>query len=254
MERGTYAAASGGLRQIRSLDITTNNLANVNTTGYKRQLLVSSSQRFEDTFAALIEKQDPYARPDHVRSPGAVDLRTMTDFSSGPVRDTGNPLDVALVDPKTFFVVQGKGGEQLYTRAGSFTLDDQGTLVTPEGLPVVGDGGPISATGSRIAISGSGAVLADGLSVGQLQVVKIENPTELERVDGARFRAISPQAQPVAVDSPEILPGSLEMSNVSTIDGVIDLVAAHRGFEMYTKIASTIDELNQTAITRVGKR
>jgi flagellar basal-body rod protein FlgF len=255
MDRGSYASASGGFRQLRSLDITANNLANISTAGYKRQILVSSTQRFEDTFASLLESSDPYAKLDHERTPGSTNLRTMTDFSPGPITSTGNPFDVALSEPNQFFVVQGRSGEQLYTRAGNFTLNDQGILTTQDGLPLVGDGGPITANGSVVTISANGSVLSDGQPAGQLQIVAMEDSSNLERVDGTRFKTANPQSgQPIPVDNPEVIPGSLEMSNVSTIDGVIELVSAHRGFEMYTKIAQSIDELNQTAISRVGSR
>jgi flagellar basal-body rod protein FlgG len=252
MDRGTYVSASGGLIQLRKLEITNANLANVNTPGFKREYLVNETQAFDQTLASFIARKDPYARPDHVRTPGAVNPMAVTDFSAGPVQTTNNPLDVALRDPRDFFAVNSPSGVE-YTRAGNFTLNGNGELITPDGLQVQGDGGAITVNGPA-QIAPDGSILVNMKPVGKLQVARFEDPNKLERVGGTRFRAGKAQAAPTIVDSPELIPGAVEMSNVSTIGSVIDLITATRAFEMYTKTAQTIDQMNQTAITQVGRR
>lgn len=251
MERGSYVAASGGLLQLRKLEIVNNNMANSNTPGFKRQMLVGDVQTFDQTLASAIVKNDPYARDDHERNPGTINVRAVTDFSQGPIKNTNNPLDVALRDPNEFFVVEGPNGP-LYTRAGNFTLNRDGQLVTADGLPVVGDGGSINVTGAGARIEGNGEVRVEEGVVGRLQVVRFEDPQQLERVGSSRFKLAGNAPQPEAVDNLSVVTEALEMSNVSIITGVIDIISAQRGFQFYAKSAETIDQMNQSAITRLG--
>ncbi len=255
MDRGTYSAASAGLLESRKLELVNNNLANVNTPGFKKQYLVSEVQDFEDTLAARVATDDPYAAGDHERSPGVLQIKTVTDFSIGSIKTTGNPLHVALQDPNQFFVIDTPEGEQ-YTRAGNFTLNVEGQLVSAEGYPVIGNGGPIVTTGPGVSISGNGTVTTnDGNTqlVGRVQVVEFENPSQLDRVGGSRFVLQRGAQQPEEVPNVKLVTGSLEMSNVSAIESVIDLINATKGFELYTKAAKSIDELNQTSIQQIGR-
>jgi flagellar basal-body rod protein FlgF len=250
MDKGTYSAASSGLVQLRKLDVVTHNLANVNTPGFKRQLLVSEKQSFDQTLAKLVEPNDPYARGDHERTPGIGHLRTTIDFTPGSVKNTGNPLDLALRHPNDFFVVNTPDGVQ-YTRAGNFTLNAEGNLVTADGMEVQGDGGPITAPGPGVMITPGGVVTSNRVEVGRVQVVRIEKPEELESVDGTRFK-LKGGAAPEAVDA-DVIPESLEMGNMSVIGGMVEMISANRAFEMYTRTAQSIDQLNQMAINQVGR-
>ncbi len=250
MERGTYVAASGGLLQLRKLDVVSNNLANVNTPGFKRQLLVSTEQPFEATLASQMVKDDPYARGDHERTPGTMNIQTITDFSAGPIKTTGNPLDVALRDPRDFFVVNTIDGPQL-TRAGNFTLSQEGELITQDGFAVQGDGGSIAVNGAAAKITESGRVFSGGVDAGGLQVVRVQKPEELTRMGNNLFKPGNGEA-PQQVEA-ELVPESLEMANVSAISSVIDLITTHRAFDLYTRSAQTIDQMNQTAINQVGR-
>ncbi|MBX7144141.1 MAG: flagellar hook-basal body complex protein [Oligoflexia bacterium] len=252
MDRGTYVAASGGLVQLRKLDVVNNNLANVNTVGFKKEVLVGESQTFDETLAKLVENKDPFARPDHERTPGVVHVRSVTDFTPGPIRQTGNPLDVALRNPNDFFVVNTANGPR-YTRAGNFSVNENNELCTVDGLPVAGDGGAITVNTGSINIASNGAVLVNGAQVGRLQVARIAEPTSLVREAGTRFALPAGQPAPTTVEA-EVLPSSLEMSNVSVVSSMVDLITTSRGFDLYTKAAQSIDQLNQTAIGQVGRR
>jgi len=251
MDRGLYAAASGGMMQFRKLDVVTNNLANLNSPGFKKQALQGAEQTFDVTLARLVEKDDPYARDDHARTPGVIDVRTITDFSVGPVRDTGNALDVALRNPNDFFVVETSKGTQ-YTRAGNFTLGQGGQLVTQDGFPVQSDGGALTIDNGTPRIGPDGSVLVDGASVGKLRVVRFEDPSGLERAEGTRFNQGRASA-PSDVE-PDVVPQALEMANISVISAVVDLMTANRGFQMYTKSSETIDAMNQISINQYGRR
>jgi flagellar basal-body rod protein FlgG len=251
MDIGTYAAASSGIVQLRKLEIQNNNLANVNTVGFKRQILVTSPEDFKDTFAKEMAGKDPYATGDQKRVATVNEVATHTDFSMGAIKSTGNPLDVALRNANDFFVVNTPQG-RMFTRAGNFTLDANGALVTQDGMQVQGDGGAIIAQGAGANIGADGTVRAGGNIVGRLQIVRFAETKGLQPVEGTRFKVASgPQPTPV---EGFVEPRALEMSNVSAVTGMIDLITTNRAFDAYTKAAQTIDSLNQAAITQVGKR
>lgn len=252
MERGTYTSASAGLKQLVRLEVVNNNLANINTPGFKRQHMVGEVRKFEDTLASLLTDPDPYAKGDHQRTPDVTQVRTVTDFSQGSIKFTGNPLDVALRNPNEFFSVQTPEGEQ-YTRAGNFTLNDQGQLVTIDGLPVMSDGGPITIDGTGASISSGGGVFANGQEVARLKVVHFDDPGGLKRVGATRFALESGLAAPRVIEDAKLEAQALEMANVSAIQSMVEMISAARGFEMYTKTAKSIDEMNQTAISRIPR-
>lgn len=251
MDIGTYAAASLGILQLRKLEIQNNNLANVNTVGFKRQYLITSPEDFKDTFAKAIAAQDPYAKGDQQRVASVNEVSTEIDFSQGAIKSTGNPFDAALRNPNEFFVINTPDGK-MYTRAGNFTLNADGALVTQDGMAVQGEGGPIVVNLPGASISNDGTLRAGVNALGRLQVVRFENTKGLEAVAGARFKLVS-GPQPLPVDA-RVEPKALEMSNVSAVTGMVDLITTHRAFDAYTKAAQTIDSLNQAAITQVGKR
>jgi len=244
MDRGTYVAASGGLHSSRRLDVVADNLANSSTVGFKAQRLVSRQQEFSDTLASRLENASAKAVGDQERTPGVVDLQTMTDFSPGPISYTGDPLNVALPDANTFFAVNTPEG-LAYTRAGNFTRNVDGNLVTADGMPVIGDGGPITLPIGSASISSTGAVIVDGETIASLQVTKIDDPSQLERVGNTRFVLKSGGGTNVPAN---VVPGSVEMPNVSVVEAMVDMIAANRGFEAYSKTVKSIDELNEVAL------
>ena len=223
MDRGLYAASSGGLQASRRLDVVANNLANVNTPGFKAERIRARQQQFEDTLASTLPQGQNH-RGDFERVPGVVGDGTFTDFAPGPIESTGNPLNVALVPKDQFFVVLGANGEE-FTRAGNFTINSENELVTPDGAKVSGGGSSITVPpGGSVRIldngnivvgplKGSGQQVASSQVVGQLQVVKVSDLQQLERTQGTRFRLKGGGTTPV--ENPMVMPESLEMANVS---------------------------------------
>lgn len=249
MDIATYAAVSAGLLQMKKLEVENNNLANTNTVGFKRQYVISEQQPFEQTLAGQLSNS-PFSKPDNQRVPSVGAFKSVVDFSQGAIRHTGNPFDVALRNASDFFVVNAPGGTQ-YTRAGNFAISEGGNLVTQDGLQVVGDGGAIQLSAPGAVIHQDGSIFLQGQVVGRLQVVRFSDLKGLEPVSGARFRNTGPG--PTQVD-PFLQPQSLEMSNTSAVTGMIELISTNRAFDAYSKAAQTIDSLNQSAITQVGKR
>ena len=250
MDSATYTAASNGIAQIHKLDLVSNNLANVNTPGFKRQIMIAEPQEFERTLASA-QNLDELAAQDIARTAGVTSLRTQTDFSPGPIKNTGNVFDVALRNPKDFFVVATPNGTE-YTRAGNFTLNANGEMVTHDGLVVQGDGGPITVNGPGASISPAGIVRTRAGDVGRLQVVRFEDTAGLERTSAARFTLKGGGAGPAPVEA-DLVPQALEMSNVSAITGVLGIISANRAFQAYANSAETIDSINQAAISQLGK-
>ncbi len=248
MDRGIYTATSGGLLNARRLEAIANNLANVSTVGFKAERLVSRQQDFGDTLAATIPGIPARSEGDFDRTPGVVHVASMTDFSVGPIAQTGNPLNVALAKDNQFFVVATPDGDQ-YTRAGNFTLTSDGVLVTPDGQPVTGDGGPLSLPPGQTQISASGAVSVNGQVIGRLRVVQFSDLTQLERVEGVRFRAAQ-GAEPENVPA-DLVPQAVEMPNVSAIDAMVDMISAQRAFEAYQKTVRTVDEMNERVVRNI---
>jgi len=251
MDIATYSAASAGMLQMRKLEVQNNNLANVNTVGFKRQYVVTERSDFEDSFAKAIEGGDPYARADQARVSNVSEGETHIDFSQGPIKNTGNPFDVALKNPNDFFVINTPEGVR-YSRAGNFTLNATGELVTQDGYQVQGDGGALIVQAAGASIAADGSVVAGVQNFGRVQTVRFTDTNQLLQTGGARFKlqgVAAPQQVPADLE-----PKAVEMSNVSAVTGMIDLITTNRAFDAYTKAAQTIDNLNQSAINQVGKR
>lgn len=205
-----------------------NNLANANTTGFKRDRVFVE---------ALNERIDAEGAPRSDRIP-----EQWADPESGGFKSTGNPLDVAL-QGEGFFVATNAEGEERYTRAGQFTLDNTGTLRTPDGLAVQGEGGPIQVSDENgpVDIAQDGQLLQDGQPIGRLRVVRFDNPMLLERREGATFAA--PTTLPIEMETPAVLQGQLEASNVNPVEGMTDMITHHRLFETQQRMMSTTDQL-----------
>ncbi len=247
MDYGTYSSASAGIAYLRRLEVVTNNLANVNTPGFKGEYLKQEQQPFEKTLASV--SGDPIAKPDHDRYGGVSQFSTFTDFSLGSIRQTGNPLDVALKNPNDFFSVQTPQGAR-FTRAGNFTINGAGELTLQDGSQVLGDGGPITITGSSVKIHANGGIEVDGEVVGNLQVTRFSDLKNLKPEGSSRFKLDGAGGETVPA---EVIPGSLEGSNVGVIPSVVELITVNRAFDMYTRTARNIDEMNQMSINQLGR-
>lgn len=249
MDVGTYTSATAGILAEIRVDITNNNLANINTPGFKRHMLVTRQEEYGDTLTNKIANDVPFAREDFDRNPGAEAVGTFIDFSLGSIKQTGNPLDVALKSENQFFAVSTPDGEK-YTKAGNFTLDAVGNLVTSDGFKVSGVGGPITINEGIPIISDSGQVRVNGQTIAQLKVVNFDD-TKALKADGGNLYSSNGVAKITVEDNPNLESGALEMSNVSAIRSMLDLIKANRGFELYQKTAKSLDEINQQAVSNL---
>jgi len=255
MTYGLYAVVTGSLAQERRLEVLAHNLANVATAGFKADIplfeVVPAPSPLAMPGALPIHPQTPSSPIAFVPDAYTVFTGVKADLSAGELRQTGNPLDLAI-NGKGWFSVETPQGIR-YTRNGSFTLDHQGQLVTQDGWPVLGHGGPITIQGSNVLVSPRGAVIVDGQEIDRLKVVAAQGNDAFQRAEHALF-ALRPGATvEETADGADIKQGFLELSNVNPIQGMTALIDAMRAYESYQKMLQTWNETTSRAVNDVGR-
>lgn len=202
------------------MDIVANNIANMNTTGYKaeRMMFVQHVVKSRGGERILGDKI-AYVR----------DIATMRDLSNGALEQTGNPLDVGL-EGDGYFVVQSDTGNQ-YTRNGRFRLDEGGQLVTTSGNPVLSDGGQpffFAPGDTKIAVARDGTVSTENGDLGKLAVVTFDNEHQLRPGAGGLYNT---EAAPTPVENPTLAQGMLESSNVQPVIEMARMIEVHRAYD-----------------------
>ena len=242
MDQLTVTAASGMRSRLEALDLLANNISNSGTTGYK------SDREYYNLYAAA-EAESQTTLP-NVES-------NWIDFSQGVVKETGNPLDVALAG-RGFLAADSPGGI-VYTRNGSLRLSRTGVLETAEGYPLRANtrSGRIQAQPAAAAgplqIEKDGSVLQGGQALGRLTLTDWPKPEVLEKQGGTYFRLVDSTLRPAAATGVEVLQGRLESSNAGPADGAVRLVGVLRQFEMLQKAVSLGAEMNRRAAEDVAR-
>ena len=240
MENTLLVGLSRQVALERQLGVVANNVANVNTTGYK-----SDTALFEEYLRSPAH-HDAFTGNDR-RLSFVLDRATAHNLGQGPVERTGNPLDVAL-DGKAFLVVDVNGAER-YTRNGAFQINVQGQLVTNDGYPVMGLNGPITfqAGDQDIAIGRDGTItVREGNNTnvastrGKLRLVNFEQPQRLQKQGANLFSAPNGANANPAVNA-AVHQGSIEKSNVNGVSEMAKMIEVMRA---YTGIANLIQQLN----------
>lgn len=237
MENSVYIAMSRQATLERELQITANNLANVNTPSYKAERLVFREY--------LVDTQS--------RAPGlsyVQDLGQYRVLDEGPIRQTGNPLDVAI-SGDGYFVVDTDLGER-YSRHGRLQLDANGTLITGNGDPVQGTAGPIVIPPGEtdLSISTDGVISGGNGPLGQLRVVRFENPEELRRGANGTFTS---QEGPIDVANPKLIQGSLEDSNVEAVIELTNMMRISRDHQRVKKFLDQEDKRMSDMIDKLTR-
>lgn len=257
MLRALYTAATGSQTQQFNIDVIANNVANVNTTGYKK-----SRAEFQDLLsqtyqaAGTIGDQGTTDPVGVQVGLGVIVSATQRVFLPGSIAQTGNPLDMAI-QGDGFFQVLTDSGEIAYTRDGTFKRDANGTLVTSDGYPVQPNLTiPNDATEIVISLQGIVSVRQAGSptlnQLGQLQLVRFANPAGLESIGRNLFSETPASGQPVPGTAGQgefakttINQGFLEGSNVQVVEELINLISAQRAFEANSKVIKAADEILQ---------
>jgi flagellar basal-body rod protein FlgG len=258
MSGAIYQAASGAIVQELRLQVISNNLANLNTAGYKadrprfripgQEETRVEEDRTDQLPRAYTMQEGSEATED---PPATIPFGQFVDFSQGATKVTGNPLDFAI-NGSGFFVIETESGNA-YTRDGSFTISEDGTLVTHEGRTVLGEGGQITIDGEDVAVDLNGNILVDGEEVATLKIVEFPKPYPLEKTMDNLFTPISSAIIGEEAENYTIAQGALESSNVNPIQSMTEMVETHRVFEFYQKVIQTLSQADDKAINEVGK-
>jgi flagellar basal-body rod protein FlgG len=245
MNSGLYSSYSGVRALADMLEVLSNNLANVNTTGFKGD--ESFFRIYNRTLAA-----SSVAPLDRAINDSSVVEGSMTDFRPGPLITTGRDLDVALEGPG-FFVVEASGGVR-YTRNGNFQLNAKGQLVTSDGLAIQGTKGTVLLPPGKVSISQNGEIQVNGNRVDKLTVVDFPDKRVLEKVGDSLFAKKDSAAKEQEVEHLVVRQGSLEQSNVNPIRQMTMMITIMRQFESLQKAIQTVmNTVNEKAIDQVGR-
>jgi len=219
--------------QTKKTGVTANNLANTNSSGYKRDV----------------------AFVDYMKDSNDSSLSVKTDFSPGQLKQTANPLDLAI-NGRGFFSVETGWGEA-YTRDGHFQVGQDGTLKTSNGNPVLGQGGLINMavdgvkTGD-INITNKGEIFLDNELIDVLRIVDFETYADMKKTGGNLFQN-SNGIMPNLVEEPSVKQGNLEVSNVSPVEEMVELIELQRQFESSQRTVKIIDNVIGRAVNDIGK-
>jgi flagellar basal-body rod protein FlgF len=243
VDSGYYAACAGLRAKSQALEVVANNVANLNSTGYRAH---------QATFRSLLVAPSP--------SNGNAVNRAVNDFgvlggsrldlSAGSLEQTGNPLDLAI-GGDAFFAVQS-GKQTLYTRNGNFHVSTTGQLLSAQGDPIPGEQGPISVPSGPVSIGPDGTVAVEGAIAGKLRLVKFDHGANLDAVGTSYYGA--GQNAPAPANGATVRQGTLEQSNVNPMSAVVSLITVQRQAEMLQRALSTFhSEFNHIASTELPR-
>ncbi len=249
MSGAIYMSAAGAMAYEKRMQVISNNLANINTSGFKKdkghyQVIDSPESIKEDLEKNAISKEEK-------QPPLWLQFETKTDFSAGALKRTGNPLDLAL-EGDGFFCIKTEQGTQ-YTRNGNFSLDQDGMLVTMDGLSVLGEGGPINIDGNTFTVDAKGNVSVDGNLVDTIKIVGFQKQDALKKTGNSLFAIADNSTVESRLENTGVSQGFIELSNVNAIRMITEMIEVLRGYESYQKAIKTADEANAKSINDVGR-
>lgn len=238
MENSIYVALSRQMALQRQLDVTSNNIANMNTTGYKNQRML---------FTEFLEKPGLHEKVSFVQ-----DRAVVRDLSVGGMTQTGNPLDLALTG-QGYFTVDTASGPR-YSRAGNFRLNDQRQIVDGGGLPVLANNGQpmtVPAGTSDIKVSGDGTVSTELGPVGKLNIVTFKNEQLMTEV-GSGLYVTDEQPEPAPADT-KVAQGLLEGSNVKPVVEMTQMIEIQRQYMSAQRMIDNEHERIRSMIQKLGR-
>lgn len=257
MIRGLYTSSAGMQVEALRQEGIANNLANLNTVGFKREIaLVEARENKVIRRTNNPTSAEPYGlmRRQAIGELGTGVLldRFTTRFESGNYQQTENPLDFAIEGEGFFVVTDGQQNEFL-TRAGDFTLDGNGQLVDKAGRLVMGQNGPIALPRGTVSVSLDGFVSVGGRVVDRLQVVRVDDPEgTLEKVGDTLFRHQGPDAPTPAAGL--VRQGMLEAANVNSVEEMTRMITALRQYEANQKAVHHQDETLSKAVNEIARQ
>lgn len=257
MPSGLYIAASGMDSTLLRQNVISNNLANVDTVGFKQDRTADLAfpthliARIHDQKMSVLDGTAEVRPTLGFAGGGVIPQEVAIDHSQGAHLETKAPLDLAL-NGQGFFSVLDPSGKTLLTRDGSFNLDGNQRLVTKDGLPVLGHNGEIYIDGSQVTVDEEGNISVDGKGLDQLLVVKVQDQGKLTKVGHSLFEVQTNNKIDMAPDDIQVQQGFLEQSNVNAITEMVNMIDTYRSYELNSRIISTYDHLMNEAATQIG--
>lgn len=257
MMRALRSAASGMVAQQTHIDTIAHNMANVGTTGFRRSRAEFQDLIYQNVRTPGGRTGDGGTLPTGIQiGQGTRTVSTEFMHTQGALQSTGNPLDLAI-EGEGFFQVTRPGGEVAFTRAGNLKLDNNGQLVTVDGMPIEpAITVPQDATSVTISPDGTISVTQPGSSqsmeLGQLQIARFPNPGGLEALGRSLFRPTDASGQALTVQPGQegagtLSQGFLEGSNVEVVNEMIDLISSQRAYEINQRVIQASDEMLRKA-------
>ncbi|MCP4723560.1 MAG: flagellar basal-body rod protein FlgF [bacterium] len=242
MIKGLYTNAAAMVSLQLKQEITANNLANVNTTGFKKDGVF---RKYLVDYATILKQNATDFK--NIEDVDAV----VTDFSQGDLIPTSNPLDTAIKG-SGFFVVETPDGIR-YTRGGNFTLDQDGFITTQEGYRVMGNNGPVQIAGNELFLGDDGTVTVDKNFIDVLRIVDFPQPYNLNKLGEGLYEAEPGTEFDQTVDNFKIRQGFVEMANVETVEEMVKIIQTFRDFEANQKSIQMQDTTLDRAVNDVGR-
>lgn len=256
--RSLDIGATGMLAQQMNVDVISNNIANMTTSGYKRQRAEFHDLIYQNKVRPGAPSADAgNTTPTGIQFGLGVGIGSVYRLhEQGTIQMTENKLDLAITG-KGYYQIQLPSGETAYTRSGVFQLDETGQIVTAQGYPLQ-PGLTVPSTAIDVVVNASGEVLVKlpaqvaFSNIGQIQLASFVNPAGLEGIGDTLFLETTASGTattgvPDSSDFGEIRQGALENSNVNVVEEITNLIAAQRAYEMNSNVISTSDEMLQTA-------
>ncbi len=256
MIRSLYTAATGMIAQQTQIDVTSNNISNVNTIGYKKQRAEFSDLFYQVAQYAGTPTSDTSMSPVGIEVGLGVRPTAITkEFKQGNFKETGNELDMAITG-KGFFQIEMPDGTLAYSRNGAFKLDGAGSVVNSDGFKLI-PGFEIPENALNLAIGSDGTVSvivagdAEAQKVGQIELANFINPAGLHSLGDNNFINTAASGEAIIGTAGleglgQIKQGFVEMSNVQLVEEMTDLITGQRAYEANSKAITTSDEMLQT--------
>ncbi len=248
MVRGLFIAGTGMFTQQRRMDVVTNNITNAETIGFKKDTMVTQS--FRDLVIDRI--RDPHSGNIRVGplNTGIFSDETLISYARGAMEQTDRYTDMAI-EGDGFFAVETPDGER-YTRAGDFYVNDEGYLLNPDGLYVLGEEGRLQ-TGRNFRLAVDGTITrADDTVAGKLRIVDFEDRLVLRKQGHNLFYSHN-DAPATQMETPRVIQNMIENSNVDIGREIVDMIEVTRSYEANQRIARMTDETLNRAVNDVGR-
>jgi flagellar basal-body rod protein FlgF len=261
MHEGIYIAASAGIKQGKKMEVIAQNLANVNSTGYKRDKLA-----FKELMTPFPPDKGSESTKNSLLQPGESNSNVSyvaitdqyTEHEQGKLKQTNSELDMAL-DGSGYFSVSTEEGIR-YTRNGNFRLDTENRIVNQKGQPVLNEQGEpivITGEGTELSIDAYGNIFVGSgersANIGKIKFIDFDNKQTLEKLGDGLFYQSDMKADEKPVNNTKLRQGFLEGSNVTATDEMTNMISTLRLFETYQKMIQSIDNMDDQSVNSIGR-